>query len=357
MVRRMLYVIAVFFRTLHDVEPPYPDRDLRSRQHCDRRSRSKSSFMTPPIISVNNVTKAYGEKIAVNKVTFDMPPDAILGLLGPNGAGKTSLIRMITTITAPDSGTIEFNGEPLSGYHPTQIGYLPEERGLYKKMYVGEHILYLAQLKGMDKATATTAALEWLDKFNLREQWNKKVEELSKGMQQQVQFIATVIHNPKLLILDEPFSGLDPVNATRMREEILRLHAQGTGVIFSTHRMEQVEELCEFIVLINQGQNILEGKVADIRRQFQDGKFHLEYEGDLPADLSTRYETLNPTPSGIDIQLHEEQDGNTLLRYLLDAGVHIVGFRELLPSLNEVFIKQVTQLDPTNTNPFDEQAT
>ena len=307
----------------------------------------------PPIIKVTDVRKAYGEKVAVDDVSFAMPPDAILGLLGPNGAGKTSLIRMITTITAPDSGQIFFRGEPLAGYHPTQIGYLPEERGLYKKMYVGEHLLYLARLKGMDKASAEDRAREWLRKFNLEEQWDKKVEELSKGMQQQVQFIATVIHDPKLLILDEPFSGLDPVNATRMREEILRLHAGGTGVIFSTHRMEQVEELCEFIVLINKGQNILEGKVADIRRQFQENRYHLEYRGELPAGISERAELLNPTPQTVDLQLAEGQSGNDLLRYLLDAGVEIVGFREVLPSLNEVFIKKVTQLDPTETNPFD----
>lgn len=311
--------------------------------------------MTPPIISVSNVRKAYGEKVAVDNVTFAMPPDAILGLLGPNGAGKTSLIRMITSITAPDSGKIFFNGEPLSGYHPTQIGYLPEERGLYKKMYVGEHLLYLARLKGMSKATATEKAKEWLAKFGLEQQWDKKVEELSKGMQQQVQFIATVIHEPKLLILDEPFSGLDPVNATRMRQEILRLHAKGTGVIFSTHRMEQVEELCEYIVLINHGANILEGKVAEIRRRFQDDKFHLEFEGALPDDLANNYELLNPTPAGVDIQLRADQRPNDLLRLLLDHDVHIVGFQELLPSLNEVFIKQVTQLDPTNTNPFDQE--
>ena len=307
----------------------------------------------PPIISVAKVRKAYGEKVAVNDVTFAMPPDAILGLLGPNGAGKTSLIRMITTITAPDSGQINFNGEPLSGYHPTQIGYLPEERGLYKQMYVGEHLLYLAQLKGMSRKEATDAAKEWLGKFELVGQWDKKVEELSKGMQQQVQFIATVIHRPKLLILDEPFSGLDPVNATRMRQEILRLHDEGTGVIFSTHRMEQVEELCEFIVLINQGEVILDGKVADIRRRFQDGKYHLEYEGSLPAGLGDRYELLNPTPQGVTVHLREGQSGNELLRYLLDQDVHIVTFREMLPSLNEVFIKQVTRIDPTNTNPFD----
>ncbi|SER34633.1 ABC transporter ATP-binding protein [Neolewinella agarilytica] len=308
---------------------------------------------TPPIIEVKDVRKAYGEKVAVDDVTFAMPPDAILGMLGPNGAGKTSLIRMITTITAPDAGQIFFQGEPLSGYHPTQIGYLPEERGLYKKMYVGEQLLYLARLKGLGKKEAEERAREWLGKFNLEDQWSKKVEELSKGMQQQVQFIATVIHNPKLLILDEPFSGLDPVNATRMRTEILRLKEQGTGVIFSTHRMEQVEELCEYIVLINQGKNILEGKVAEIRRQFQDDKFHLEFEGDLPPGLAGQYELINPTPSGVDIQLRPGQKANDLLRYLLDHDVHIVGFQELLPSLNEVFIKQVTQLDPTNTNPFD----
>jgi ABC-2 type transport system ATP-binding protein len=311
--------------------------------------------MSAPIISVDTVRKSYGEKVAVDDVTFAMPPDAILGLLGPNGAGKTSLIRMITTITAPDSGQIYFNGEPLSGYHPTQIGYLPEERGLYKKMYVGEHLLYLARLKGLSKADATTRAKDWLKKFGLDNQWDRKVEELSKGMQQQVQFIATVIHDPKLLILDEPFSGLDPVNATRMREEILRLHAAGTGIIFSTHRMEQVEELCEYIVLINNGAKILEGKVADIRRRFQDDKYHLEFEGELPAKIGERYELLNPTPAGVDIQLKDGQKANDLLRLLLDEDVHIVGFRELLPSLNEVFIKQVTQLDPTNTNPFDAQ--
>ena len=298
----------------------------------------------PPIISVENVSKAYGAKVAVDDVTFSMPPDAILGLLGPNGAGKTSLIRMITTITAPDSGTVYFNGERLAGFHPTQIGYLPEERGLYKKMYVGEHLVYLARLKALSKPEATRRAKEWLAKFNLSEQWDKPVEELSKGMQQQVQFIATVIHEPKLLILDEPFSGLDPVNATRMRQEILRLHAGGTGVIFSTHRMEQVEELCEFIVLINNGRNILEGRVAEIRRRFQDNKYHLEFGGELPASLGDGYEMINPTPSGVDIQLRDDQTGNRLLQDLLDLNVHIVTFRELLPSLNEVFIKQVSTL-------------
>ena len=300
---------------------------------------------TAPVIEVRDVRKTYGEKVAVDNVTFAMPPDAILGLLGPNGAGKTSLIRMITTITAPDSGQIFFQGAPLNGYHPTQIGYLPEERGLYKQMYVGEQLLYLARLKGMTARDAEARAREWLAKFDLEGQWKKKVEELSKGMQQQVQFIATVIHDPKLLILDEPFSGLDPVNANRMRAEILRLHAAGTAVIFSTHRMEQVEELCEYIVLIDKGRNILQGKVRDIRRQFIENRYRLTYSGEeLPAALSARYELLNPTVSTVDIQLREGETGNDLLRNLLALNIPIQGFQELLPSLNEIFIKRVTGL-------------
>jgi ABC-2 type transport system ATP-binding protein len=297
-----------------------------------------------PVIEVRNVRKAYGEKVAVDDVSFAMPPDAILGLLGPNGAGKTSLIRMITTITDPDSGEIYFQGQPLNGYHPTQIGYLPEERGLYKQMYVGEQLVYLARLKGLEAGEAERRAREWLGKFELESQWKKQIDELSKGMQQQVQFIATVIHEPKLLILDEPFSGLDPVNATRMRTEILRLHANGTAVIFSTHRMEQVEELCEFIVLIDRGKNILQGKVHDIRRQFVEHRYHLDYGGTLPDALGQRYELLNPTPQGIDIQLQEGEDSNDLLRNILNLGIPVHGFRELLPSLNDIFIKRVTRL-------------
>ena len=298
-----------------------------------------------PVIEVRNVRKTYGEKVAVDNVTFAMPPDAILGLLGPNGAGKTSLIRMITTITAPDSGEIYFQGSPLNGYHPTQIGYLPEERGLYKQMGVGEQLLYLARLKGLTARDAEDRAREWLRKFELENQWKKKVEELSKGMQQQVQFIATVIHDPKLLILDEPFSGLDPVNANRMRDEILRLHATGTAVIFSTHRMEQVEELCEYIVLIDRGQNILQGKVREIRRQFVENRYRLNTEQPLPESLRQRYDITHAGVSSYDIQLPPGHDGNTLLRDLLDRGLPIQGFRELLPSLNEIFIKRVTRIE------------
>ncbi|MGB3799402.1 MAG: ATP-binding cassette domain-containing protein [Lewinella sp.] len=297
-----------------------------------------------PVIEVRNVTKTYGEKVAVDSVTFAMPPDAILGLLGPNGAGKTSLIRMITTITAPDSGEIFFQGQPLNGYHPTQIGYLPEERGLYKQMYVGEQLLYLAQLKGMSARAAEERARDWLGKFELQDHWKKKVEELSKGMQQQVQFIATVLHEPKLLILDEPFSGLDPVNANRMRAEILRMHADGTAVIFSTHRMEQVEELCEYIVLIDRGRNILQGKVQEIRRQFMEHRYRLTYTGQLPAALGERYQLMNPTVSGVDIQLEPDRKSNDLLRDLLRMDIEIQGFQELLPSLNEIFIKRVSKV-------------
>lgn len=294
-----------------------------------------------PILRIDGVRKAYGDKVAVDDISFTMPPDAILGLLGPNGAGKTSLIRMITTITRPDAGQIYFEEQPLSHYHPTQIGYLPEERGLYKKMYVGEQLLYLARLKGMDKATAEREAKTWLDKFELGEVWPKKVEELSKGMQQQVQFIATVIHRPRLLILDEPFSGLDPVNAGRMRREILRLHEEGTGIIFSTHRMEQVEELCEFIVLMNKGEKVLEGKVREIRRAFRQNRYHLVYEGELPEAIQRRYNFTEETKESAEIALAEGQDSNELLQELLNGGVRIQVFQEMLPSLNEVFIRQV----------------
>ncbi len=298
-----------------------------------------------PILQIDRVRKAYGEKVAVNDVSFVMPPDAILGLLGPNGAGKTSLIRMITTITRPDSGQIYFEGKALDHYHPKQIGYLPEERGLYKKMFVGEQLLYLAQLKGMSKKVAEEKARQWLDKFMLGDYWKKEVEELSKGMQQQVQFIATVLHEPKLLILDEPFSGLDPVNAGRMRKEILRLHSEGTGIIFSTHRMEQVEELCEYIVLMNQGEKVLDGKVKDIRQTFRQNRFELLYEGHLPGDIGSEYTYTKTKAQQLVFQLTAGQDSNQLLRHLLQQGVRIQSFQEILPSLNEVFIRQVG-MDP-----------
>lgn len=296
----------------------------------------------PPILRLDSLVKRYGEKTAVDHVSFTMPPDAIMGLLGPNGAGKTSIIRMITTITRPDEGTVYFQGQPLNHYHPTQIGYLPEERGLYKQMYVGEQLLYLARLKGLSKDVATKRAKEWLDIFELGDQWGKKIEELSKGMQQQVQFIATVIHEPQLLILDEPFSGLDPVNANRMRREILKLKDKGTGIIFSTHRMEQVEELCEYIVLINRGQNVLEGRLQDIRRTFRQHKFIVGSETPLPASLFDRFTATSLDKNSCTAEVAMgDSNSNDLLNFLLSNGVQVQTFKEVLPSLNDIFIRQV----------------
>ncbi|MEM6380754.1 MAG: ATP-binding cassette domain-containing protein, partial [Bacteroidota bacterium] len=212
------------------------------------------------ILQLENVVKTSGEYTAVDNVSFSVPKGSIFGLLGPNGAGKTSLIRIITTITRADQGTVYLDGEKLGSRHPSQIGYMPEERGLYKKMKVGDHLMYLARLKGLSKTEAKDKIDHWFNKFEITDWWDKKVEELSKGMQQKIQFIATVIHEPKLLILDEPFSGLDPINANLIKDEIYQLKEAGTSIIFSTHRMEQVEEICEYIVLINKGQNVLQGK-------------------------------------------------------------------------------------------------
>jgi len=216
------------------------------------------------ILRLENVVKTYENHVAVNDVSFEMPEDCIFGMLGPNGAGKTSLIRIITTITRADSGVVLFDGEKLNSSHPSQIGYMPEERGLYKKMGVGEHLLYLARLKGLSKSEANHEIKSWFTKFGIEDWWDKKVEELSKGMQQKIQFISTVVHKPRLLILDEPFSGLDPINTNLIKDEIDELHSKGTSIIFSTHRMEQVEEVCDFIVLINQGKKVLEGRVKDV---------------------------------------------------------------------------------------------
>lgn len=293
------------------------------------------------ILELHNVRKTYDKHIAVNNVSFDVPKGSVFGLLGPNGAGKTSIIRIITTITRADSGQVVLDGEPLGFRHPEQIGYMPEERGLYKKMKVGDHLLYLAQLKGLPLKTAKERINHWLEKFEITDWWNKKVEELSKGMQQKIQFISTVIHEPKLLILDEPFSGLDPLNANLIKDEIDEMHRNGTSIIFSTHRMEQVEQVCEHIVLINQGQNVLQGKVKDIKNQFKLNKFRIEYEGQLPADLLNHTTILEQKQGEITIQVTTEQESNNLLRYLINQGVFIHSFNEILPSLNEIFIRQV----------------
>lgn len=295
------------------------------------------------ILSLNDVVKTYDKKIAVDHVSFDVPKGFIFGLLGPNGAGKTSLIRIITTITRADAGQILLDGEPLNSRHPEQIGYMPEERGLYKKMKVGEQLIYLGRLKGLDMAETRKAIRYWMEKFEITDWWNKKVDELSKGMQQKVQFIATVLHNPKLLILDEPFTGLDPINSNLLKAEIEELKQKGTSIIFSTHRMEQVEEICDNIVLINQGKNILNGSVAAIKDQYKLNRFQFHYTGELGDALPNGTEVVSQKPGNIVVQLHEGGNSNDLLRHFLDKQVKITAFQEILPSINEIFIQQVEQ--------------
>lgn len=298
------------------------------------------------ILELHNVIKTYDKKVAVDNVTFNVPKGSIFGLLGPNGAGKTSLIRIITTITRADSGKVILDGEPLGFRHPEQIGYMPEERGLYKKMKVGNHLLYLAQLKGLPLKEAKNRIGYWMDKFSITDWWNKKVEELSKGMQQKIQFIATVIHQPKLLILDEPFSGLDPLNANLIKDEIYQMHRDGTSIIFSTHRMEQVEQICEQIVLINAGQNVLEGSVKEVKNKFKQNLFKITYDGELPSDLLTNTKVIEQKTGEITLQVAANHQSNDLLRYLINKGVFIHSFNEILPSLNEIFIRQVNGTSP-----------
>ena len=299
------------------------------------------------ILRLENVVKNYDKHTAVDNVSFEVPKGSVFGLLGPNGAGKTSLIRIITTITGADQGAVYLDGQKLDSNSPSQIGYMPEERGLYKKMKVGEHLMYLAQLKGLSKKKAKSQLDHWFSKFGITDWWDKKVEELSKGMQQKIQFIATVIHEPKLLILDEPFSGLDPINANLIKDEIDEMHRNGTSIIFSTHRMEQVEEVCEHIVLINNGKKILEGEVSAIKDQFKDNLFKINYTGMLPSDISNveaaddSYKIVNQKEGEITVQVATPEASNTLLNHLMKSGVHIQSFNEILPTLNEIFIKQV----------------
>ncbi|MEY3052521.1 MAG: hypothetical protein RLY31_2306 [Bacteroidota bacterium] len=309
------------------------------------------------LLHLDNIVKRYDAHLAVDHVSFDIPKGVIFGMLGPNGAGKTSLIRIITTITKADAGTIRFDGEPLDSRHPEQIGYMPEERGLYKKMKVGEQLRYLARLKGLSAETTRKELRYWFDRFAIRDWSGKKIEELSKGMQQKIQFIATVIHRPKLLILDEPFSGLDPINARLIQDEIMQLNREGTTIIFSTHRMEQVEEMCEQIVLINKGRNILYGKVADIRQQFKENLFRISFAEALPAEWP-----LEPFPlPGVTVrakdgptllvQVDPARDTNGLLQHFINSGRTIRSFQEILPAINDIFIRQVTGEAQPVSNP------
>ena len=261
-------------------------------------------------------------------------------MLGPNGAGKTTLIRMITQILVQDSGTIDLKDIPDTERN-MHIGYMPEERGLYKKMKVGEQLMYLAQLKNLSKQDAKAKIDHWLQKFGIEDWWDKIVDELSKGMQQKIQFIATIVHDPKLIILDEPFSGLDPINTNLIKDEIFELKQKGKSVIFSTHRMEQVEEICENIALINKGQIILEGEVKNLKHRFKENKFSLHYIGEPPALETPIFNILKESDHQLEISLNEGFHSNDVLRYFIDHDTKIDSFQEILPSLNEIFITQV----------------
>ena len=291
------------------------------------------------LLVAKNINKKFGEYNALTNVNISVPKGSIFGLLGPNGAGKTTLMRIINQIIATDSGQIFFEGEKLQRNHTTQIGYMPEERGLYKKMKVGEQALYLAQLKGMNYYQATEALNFWFKKLNIKNWWNKKVEELSKGMAQKVQFIATVIHNPKLLIFDEPFSGFDPINAAIIREEILRLSKTGKTIIFSTHRMESVEEICDHIVLINNSKTILEGKINDIKNQFSTKHFQISTKTSF-LEENKLYKVINKQKDKFKIELKDNVSSKDALKYL-NENFDIQSFKKESPSMEDIFIKAV----------------
>ena len=303
------------------------------------------------ILKADNVTKRYASKTALDQVTVEIPKGSIFGLLGPNGAGKTSLIRIINQITAPDQGSILLDGQVLNPSHIKDIGYLPEERGLYKKMKVGEQALYLAKLKGMHHRDAVKALKEWFTRFEIIDWWDKKIEELSKGMQQKIQFIVTVVHQPKLLILDEPFSGFDPINTDLIKREILHLRDQGATIIFSTHNMESVEEICDHIALINRSKKILEGSVKAVKEQFKANLFEVVFKGNrmgFANALGSRFELKDIEENGelmvAKVRILNNHTPNDLLGSLLPF-VSIQAFREIIPSMNEVFIQKVTEIN------------
>lgn len=295
-------------------------------------------------LKLNGLTKRYDQHIAVNNVSLSIPKGHIYGLLGPNGAGKTSLIRMITGITIPDEGEIIFDGKPWDRSHTQEMGYMPEERGLYKKMKVRDQITYLLELRGQTNIQAKKLAKEWLEKLGLKEWGGKKANELSKGMQQKVQFIATMAHKPKLLILDEPFSGLDPVNTKVMEEEIHRMKDEGTTIIFSTHRMEQVEELCDYIALINKGTVMLEDEIYTVRKQFQKELYHLEFSGEGQHLNRLNGVSVEHIGKGkADLRLQNGLSTQELHHRLADLPLDIHGFNKHLPRLNEIFIELVSK--------------
>ena len=300
------------------------------------------------IIEVNHIKKYYSTRKAVDDVSFAIAPGSIFGLLGPNGAGKTTLIRMITGIFYPDEGNIILNGkkfDPLKdqGY----IGYMPEERGLYKKMKIGEQAVYLARLKGLGKSAATKKVKEWFIRLQMENWWNKKVEDLSKGMGQKLQFVVTVLHEPSLIILDEPFSGLDPVNTNIIKEEIRQLAKNGSSIIFSTHRMEQVEEICDHIIFMNKGRKIIDGTVKNIQQQYKENLFALTLE-DIPEETSSpSFEVISRFDQRLIVKIMEGFGPNDVLRHFLQKDVTINGFYEMLPSMNDIFIQLVEGTPPS----------
>jgi ABC-2 type transport system ATP-binding protein len=301
------------------------------------------------LFSAQEVTKTYSNFKALSEVSISVPEGSVFGLLGPNGAGKTTLIRIINQITAPDSGTIWFEGRKMKADDIYRIGYLPEERGLYKKMKVGEQALYLGMLKGLSRRDAMRELNIWFEKFEIISWWDKKVMELSKGMQQKVQFICTVLHKPKLMIFDEPFSGFDPINAEILKEEILRMKKEGATIIFSTHNMESVEELCDHIALIDKSKKILDGPTLNIREKYKSNIFDVAYKGDfskIEQEFANKYSILAHDETGrtnsLKIQFLNGSNSGSLIKDLVEH-VEIVSFNELIPSMNEVFIKVVKQ--------------
>ena len=298
------------------------------------------------IIEIESVTKKFSNQLALDELSLTIPEGRIFGLLGPNGAGKTTLIRILTHITMPDSGRVLFHGHPLEAKDVENIGYLPEERGLYKKMKVSEQVVYLARLRGLTKQEATRRLKEWFVRFGIDSWWDRRVEELSKGMQQKIQFIATVVHQPDFLIFDEPFSGFDPVNAETLKQEILRLKEQGATVILSTHNMASVEEICDEIALINHGRVILNGEINEVRRRFRQHLYRITVEGaidvtDFPADFQVVKKETVGNETALTIQILNETPSNQLLQHIIEQQHTITAFHEILPSMNEVFIKAV----------------
>ena len=301
------------------------------------------------MLSIRNIVKQYAGHRALNDVSLEVEKGQIFGLLGPNGAGKTSLIRIINQITAPDSGEIYFDGEKLNQSHINRIGYMPEERGLYKKMEIGEQMIYLARLKGMSRDQAIKKLRYWFEKLEIQAWWNKKIEELSKGMQQKAQFVSTVVHEPDLIILDEPFSGFDPVNAELIKDEILELNRKGSTILFSTHRMESVEELCDSIALLDKSKKILDGKVKDIKNSYRNETYLIEYSGkkldfDGTQPFAIAHETANDEAFTLRIKLNTGSTANDVLKYLLPK-TSINMLQEVIPTVNDIFIDKVSKIN------------